>query len=289
MKIIFRLALIAFLLQLVACGVPVSEAERLRAENDSLRAAQAQTEEELNFYFRTMSEISHNLEKIKAMDGMLSSPSTGEGANVDIAGRVEESLEQVSALMRANNKKIELLNRRLSSSLLKSRELERVVSELTAENSRQARQIDIFRRRVTEQGLVIDSQRTELIASRDSNALLLRQKDIADRRLAGATERLYTAWYVFGTNKELKAQGIIAPNGTASKTLLKGDFNKDYFVRIDTRKRVEIPLYSRRAKLLTTHPDDSYILEKHDGLYRLDITEPADFWSVSNYLVISID
>lgn len=289
MKFVILFTVAAAMMLLSSCGIPAVEADRLRAENDSLRKVQAQAEDELNFYFRTMTEIAGNLEKIKAMDGMLATPHSDDGVNADVTRQVEENIRQVSVLMQANTEKIDLLNKRLAGSLLKSEELERVVGELTAENRRQSILIDGYIRRISDQDILIDSQRMALDASRDSNAVLTMQKRAADRKLAGATEQLYTAWYVFGTTKELRSQGIIAPNGTASKTLLKGNFNKDYFVRVDTREPLHIPLYSRRAKILTTHPDGSYVLQKQDGAYSLHISQPAEFWSVSNYLVISID
>ena len=48
-------------------------------------------------------------------------------------------------------------------------------------------------------------------------------------------------------------------------------------------------LYSKRSELLTTHPTGSYELVKDDkGQLTLKITNPAEFWSVSRYLVIQV-
>lgn len=71
--------------------------------------------------------------------------------------------------------------------------------------------------------------------------------------------------------------------------LKSADFNKDYFTQIDIRTTKEIKLYSKRAELLTTHPTGSYELVKDDkGQLTLKITNPAEFWSVSRYLVIQV-
>ena len=76
----------------------------------------------------------------------------------------------------------------------------------------------------------------------------------------------------------------------AKKEVLKDDdFNKDYFTQIDIRTTKEIKLYSKDAKLLTTHPEGSYALEKNDkGEITLHITNTNSFWSVSRYLVIQV-
>lgn len=90
---------------------------------------------------------------------------------------------------------------------------------------------------------------------------------------------------MFGTKRELKEQRILQRNN-----VLKGnDFNKDYFTRIDLRVTKTIKLYSKSAKLMTSHPAGSYTLDKDaQGQYTLRITNPQSFWSVSRYLVITV-
>ena len=96
---------------------------------------------------------------------------------------------------------------------------------------------------------------------------------------------LNTAWYVFGTKSELKDQKILQ----RGDVLKNNEFNKDYFTEIDIRKDKEVKLYSKRAELLTTHPEGSYEFVKDDkGQLTLKITNPNTFWSVSRYLVIQV-
>ena len=84
---------------------------------------------------------------------------------------------------------------------------------------------------------------------------------------------------------ELKEQKIISDGDV----LKSSDFNKDYFIKIDIRYDKKIKLYSKNAKLLTTHPSGTYVLEKDKlGQYELQITDPNKFWSVSRYLVIQV-
>ena len=108
--------------------------------------------------------------------------------------------------------------------------------------------------------------------------------------VAGQEKALNAAWFVFGTNSELKEQKIVTKKFLQKKKVLEDkDFNKDYFTQIDIRKDTEIKLYSKDAELLTTHPAGSYELAK-DAKEQLvlKITNPAQFWSVSRYLVILV-
>jgi hypothetical protein len=50
-----------------------------------------------------------------------------------------------------------------------------------------------------------------------------------------------------------------------------------------------VPLYAKKARILTTHPKNSYSLEKVDGQYVIEILDKKAFWSVSNYLVVEVD
>ena len=105
------------------------------------------------------------------------------------------------------------------------------------------------------------------------------------KTVAEQDKAINTAWFVFGTKSELKAQKILQ----SGDVLKNADFNKDYFTEVDIRKMKDIKLYSKRADLLTTHPADSYVLEKDDkGQLTLKITNPKEFWSVSRYLVIQV-
>ena len=90
---------------------------------------------------------------------------------------------------------------------------------------------------------------------------------------------------MFGTKKELKEQQILV-NGK----VLQGNFNKEYFTKVDIRVDKEIKLYSRSAKMLTSHPSSSYTLQRDaNKQYVLRITDPQLFWSTSKYLVVLVD
>ena len=97
-------------------------------------------------------------------------------------------------------------------------------------------------------------------------------------------KQLNTAWYVFGTKKELKEQHIMEGG-----KVMTGNFNKSYFTKVDIRNISEIKLMSKSAKLLTTHPSSSYALVRDaNKQYTLRITNPQIFWSTSKYLVVLV-
>ena len=70
---------------------------------------------------------------------------------------------------------------------------------------------------------------------------------------------------------------------------MKSNFNRNYFTKIDIRVDKEIKLYSKSAKILTSHPSSSYTLQRDASKqYILRITNPEVFWSTSKYLVVQV-
>ena len=109
-------------------------------------------------------------------------------------------------------------------------------------------------------------------------------------KLQEQDKQLQTAYYCFGTAKELKDQKILSGGGLFAKSkVLQSGFNKDYFISIDIREVKEIPLFAGKAKLKSNHPEGSYeFVKDEDGNMTLKITDEKAFWSLGKYLVIEV-
>ena len=109
-------------------------------------------------------------------------------------------------------------------------------------------------------------------------------------KLQEQDKKLHTAYYCFGTAKELKDQKILSGGGLFAKSkVLQSGFNKDYFISIDIREVKEIPLFAGKAKLKSNHPEGSYeFVKDEDGNMTLKITDEKAFWSLGKYLVIEV-
>ena len=67
------------------------------------------------------------------------------------------------------------------------------------------------------------------------------------------------------------------------------DFEQSYFTKADKRSLTTLQLHSKKAKVLTNQPVDSYEISDQDGQKVLIIKDATKFWSLSNFLVIQID
>jgi DNA repair exonuclease SbcCD ATPase subunit len=272
-----------------SCSHQSSDVKKLQQENDSLLQAKSHLENETNDYLTSMNEIEDNFSKIKEMENYIQVNKSSENTP-DIRTKINDDVIQISEILKANKEKLAILNHKLSRSNLRIAALEQTVARL---NTTLNEKIQIIQS-LSDELKIKDATITELSKNVDTLHqtvnTLSEQKQQQQNELAAQDAKLHTAWYVFGTAKELKAQKIITSGGLfSSEKVLQKDFNKQYFVKIDIRQVKTIPLYSKKVKILTTHPQGSYSLDKKDGNYVLTIKDYNEFWSVSRYLVIQVD
>ena len=99
----------------------------------------------------------------------------------------------------------------------------------------------------------------------------------------------------FGESKALKEQGIVTKEGGVlglggSKTLDVSGLDASMFKSVDSRDLDEVLIYSKKAKLITKHPEGSYewVMADDGKVDRLKITSKNAFWQASDYLVVEV-
>ncbi len=275
---------------LASCGRQSSDYQRLQDQNDSLRNAKLELQKEVDGYFSAMNQIEQNIEKIKSTENSITIQPVGQELDDDTRSKINDDLAYLNEMLQSNKDELARLKAKLKRSAFKSTELERTITRLTQLLEEESTKIALLETQLAEK----DSLITQLNSTVDDMGKNIENLSTENKekqvKISEQDQAIHTAWYVFGTKKELKEQKIITSDGLFStQRVLQGDFNKNYFVRIDARNTKSIPLYSTRAKILTNHPKSSYTLEKENGNFVLLIVNPTDFWSVSKYLVIEVD
>lgn len=282
-KIIVLVACAAMLVscdQLFKGSVTTDEDNRM----DSLQSLLDQKDAEMNDMMNAFNEIQEGFDRINEAEGRVNLLSeTAEGN--DVSTNIQESMEFIENTMLENKRKIEELQNKLKSSSLNASKLQETLNKLQAQLEQKTKDIDELRQQLSERDIQISELGESVEKLTTENAQVKDERDAAAEIARNQDAQLNTAWYVFGTNKELKSHKIIV-DGDVLKT---NDFDADYFTQIDIRKTNVIPLNSKSAKLLTTHPEGSYsLLKDSKGEYTLRITNASEFWSVSKYLVIKV-
>lgn len=254
---------------------------------DSLQQIITQKENELNDIIGTLNEIQAGFRQINEAEGRVNvERAEGPTANKQ---EILENMQFIQSTMAFNrdliaNLRQQLKNVSTSNSRLK-KTLEETVNSLTAELDKKTAELQTLREELARKDIRIAEQQEEISTLHENVNSLTADNAGKTQTLAAQEEQLNTAYYVFGTKKELHEQNILK----RGDVLRSDDFNTDYFTRIDIRVTKTIKLYSKSAKLLTSHPEGSYSLDKDaQGQYTLRITDVKKFWSVSKYLVITV-
>jgi len=280
------------LLLLTSCGPIVlkKDLDAANEVNDSLRVIQAEVEREMNMYLRAINDIQTTIEEIKQKQQILTVKKASEDLTESDMQQINDDLKSLGTLLEDNRIELQKLRAQAKKSTFHIQELQNTIKILTESLEEESRKVTLLTEELASKNLVLQEMTEQLQTQENDLRLLEHETTQQKQQIAQQETALNSAWYAFGSKKELREQGILNRRGTFSQQrVLENDFNKDYFVKIDVRQTTEIPLYSSRAKILTTHPTSSYTLERKNKEYVLVIVDYKEFWSVSRYLVVEVD
>lgn len=285
MKKLVFLSLCGAIMTFASCNFSGTEKDRLKAENDSLTMALDQRNAELDEIMGTFNDIQEGFRQINAAENRVDLHRSTDENSATVKEKITADIQFITKTMEENKAQIAKLQQQLKSSKTNSTQLKKAIEALNAELTAKTQQIETLRAELEAKNVRIQ-ELDEAVTNLNSNVeTLTAENEEKAKTVAEQEKAINTAWFVFGTKSELKAQKILK----SGDVLKNNDFNKDYFTEVDIRKLKDIKLYSKRAELLTTHPAGSYVLEKDDkGQLTLKITNPKEFWSVSRYLVIQV-
>ena len=271
------------LLLLGACTGKKSSPDLANMEqNDSLQRIIAQRDSEINDMMSTLNEIQEGLSAINQAENRLSIAREGEGANK--TAQIKENIKFIANTMARNRELMKRLQQQLRESRFNGDELRKTISNLTQQLDDKAQELQRLKAELDAKDIHIAELDEKIDNLNDNVENLQTDAQQKAQTISNQDKQLNTAWFVFGTKKELKEQHIME-NGK----VLQSNFNKNYFAKIDIRIDKEIKFYSKSARILTMHPSGSYTLTPDvNKQYVLRITNPQLFWSASKYLVVLV-
>jgi len=277
--------LIAFLPFVIACGGGNNEGV-LSAE-DSLTAVSGgqsvrieKQDSSIQSFIRGFNEIQDNLDEIKQKEKIVSEMSKDPESRKSKEQQIVDDIQSIYDIMNKNKQRLASMKSKLKNSDKRNDELEKFISRLTVEIEQKDAQINDLKGQLEKMNVELTN-------------LNLNYEE-ATQESAVKTEKLNTAYYAFGTSKELIKNNVLTKEGgfigMGKTAKMKSDFNKAYFTKVDASVFTEIVLSAKKAKLVTTHPAGSYKIDGAEGkAEKLVITNAEDFWSASKYLVIVVE
>lgn len=288
MKKIVTLALTALLIASSSCSNKKQE-EELRqqqalneATTEELRSAIADRDQLIGL----VNEISTGMDQIKQLENIL----TVSGKN-ETPGQRDQILADIAAIqatLTQRRERLAELEKKLNSSNLTNTNLKKTIAQLQGQIDSQTREIETLRTNLDEAKASISSLSGQVDSLHSTVTTVVAQRDSTDNANVELTNELNTCYYAIGNKDELQANKIIETGFLRKTKIMEGDFDRNFFTRADKRTLTQIDLNSTKAEILTKQPAGSYTIDDVNGHKVLRITNPAQFWSLTNYLVIKI-
>jgi len=238
----------------------------------------------------TLNDVEADIQSIRDAENYLNIQQQKGDLNKSNREQIKENMQLISETLKKNKETISQLEDKLKKSGIQSAALRKTISRLSSELDQKANMIVTLQEDLAKKNVRIQ-ELDEMVASLNEDVEDLSTTTAAQsEKLQEQDKQLHTAYYCFGTAKELKDQKILSGGGLFAKSkVLQSGFNKDYFISIDTREVKEIPLFAGKAKLKSNHPEGSYeFVKDEDGNMTLKITDEKAFWSLGKYLVIEV-
>lgn len=258
--------------------------ETINMLNDSLLVANAEKDSLLSL----INDINEGMMQIRDMEKIISTTNL----NVETPNKKQEIMDNMKLIQQAlkdRREKLAALERRVKNSSGNNSKLQETIDGLKKQIAEQESTIASLTEQLRKANIEIAELNTAVDSLNTANQAITEQKVIAEEKSESLANELNTCYYVIGSKSELKENNIIETGFLRKTKVMEGDYEVGYFTKADKRTLIEIPLHSKKAKIYTKHPENSYRIDDNNGVKTLVITNPEKFWELTNFLVVQIN
>lgn len=284
MKKILLLPLSCILYCIVSC-VPSSKYNALQNEYNDLRQDYEETDSTLIALSSYLDTLSTSIELVAVQEDIVRLGVNADGESLSRDERIE-SLHTLEALIDRQKNTIKDLEMKLAGQESSMKQLNILVKNLYAQLEQKEKELNTLRSEIMSNKATINKLNKKVDGlereNSDNREIIRQQEEILDTQ----NKMLNEGYVIIASRKELQKMGILKP---MSNKLITSKLSPEIAEIVDIREYTEATLSSRNAKILSNNPVGSYTLEKTAKGSILKITSPADFWSYSSYLVITLN
>ena len=281
------------LLFVTSCNVERSDKyQALLAERDSLYTEAVAAKGGFDQTLNTINEIESALESVRAQENIIMMENQEGNTNKAVS-----EINAIQQTLQENRQKIENLEKQLAEQGATSKALNQTVSRLKKQLEEKDTYISSLKDELQQskaQIATLNDQVTDLsnnINELNSNLDVMTVQNAAQQAtIENQDAMLNTVWVCVAPQQTLVDKGILSKGGLfKSSELTKQGYDKSQFAEIDKREVESIPLNTKKPTIMTSHPESRYQFVEVDGGNKvIEILDKESFWSISNYLVVSI-
>lgn len=268
-----------------ACENFKTQYESAIKKADSLTVEADLKDSSINSFIASLNEIETNLDTIARKQDIIGQAGSVSGeSQADQKARINNNIFAINDLLERNRELVAGMQQKVRAQSHKFKELQRLVDKLNLKIAEKDTELVMLNYQLADMKMNVENLNVTIDTLTAQN--VAKENDIKDK-----TVKLQTAYYIIGTYKELRDKKVVNKEGgflgIGKNQKLINDFNGDAFTKIDITQTPSLELNCKEAKIITTHPMNSYKLEKDkDKVSSLSITDYEKFWGVSKYLVI---
>lgn len=273
----------------VSCVENSEKYKKLVAERDSLQSSAMKLETGYNETLDILNSVDEGFAMIRAGESKMVTDMQGiEGKSGSKKEQVVSQIKQIKDILDQNKKKIEQLQKISNQLGNKNTTLLATIKRMETELAEKNALIESLQNELSQKNIQISELSTTV---KGLNSNIAEMKEVSTQQqstIKTQDSNLNQVWYCIATSKELKTAQIVSGNGLfKAKTVLDKNYDVSSFKQADLRELSSINTDSKKIKILTNHPKESYTLtEGADKKVTINITNPQKFWSVSKYLVV---
>lgn len=276
---------------LASCDVKQSkEYKELKAQQDSLMRVSSDAQLEMSEMMDIINDVEENFSQIKEMEKYLTVESKTEGQlSNDKKTKIRNDFSMIKEIMEKNKKDLDRLNQRVKNSTGEVAGLKKTIDRLNAELAERTQTMIDLRASLEKKDARISELESSLETLQGDVETLASQTIEQANVLKDQDSRLNTAYYMFGTARELKEAKVISGGFLRSTKILTDGIETSKFISIDIRETLDIAVYAKKAKLLSDHPEDSYAFNKDENEnIVIKILDYNKFWSLTKFLIVEV-
>lgn len=269
---------------LLSCNVNNEKEQQSLAEVTKQELATALNERDQ--LLSLVKEVSAGLNEIKQLENIMTIAANKQYENPGQKNRILADIACLKKKIQQRKTHLDDLESKLQKSTINGKELQETIKALRTQIDSQMEEIESLRQQLTAANEHIGALNNAVDSLNTTVTTVTGERYAAQEASVKLENKLNACFYVIATKSELKKHNIIESGFLRKTKLMKGDFDKDFFVISDKRTLTTLPLNATKVKVLSSHPENSYELIEENGQKNLKINNPDKFWSLSNYLVI---
>ena len=284
MKKLSFLVLSLVTIGLFSCG---NKSAADQAHVDSLETSLVEStadNQQLNAF---LTVVASALDSIEMQESQLYS--TGSESPVPNQAKIKSQLNHLKETLKSQRERIGELEKQMKLDADNAKKLQRVIAALKNQLAEKEKQIASLEEEIADKNITIDGLRNYMSQLRQQNTQQQQVIESQSQTVQAQDQEINAGYIIMATKSALKDAGLLKGGFLKKTTIDINNIDKNLAMPVDIRKATEIGINSKKAKVLSQMPSDSYTIEQANGKCVLRISNPTRFWSVTKYLIIQTD